>query len=373
MKVLHFFNEINFSGAEIMYARAAPMFEKEGMELIAFSTGSTAGNFLDEFEKANIRVLHRPINFNPISIKGYRYYKELYLFLKMEKVDVLHIHRSDLYFSAVIAWWAGVKCIKTQHATFRNRWFTLPYAILQRAILRRLFNVCFQTIGETVYKNELKYYKNPSIQINNWFDGKTYFATQNESGRLKMRKELSISQNAFVIISTGSCSPNKNHCDVIKALSIVVKKISCIYLHLGYGEMEKNEKDLALQLELYDSIRFLGNREKVRDYLAASDVFVMSSRYEGLGNAALEAMGCKLPAILYDVPGLRDLIQNDNNGFLIKPDYRVLAEKIIYVQQHPLVAQQKAEKAHSFVNREFAMDKNVQKILSLYCAKLSLL
>jgi glycosyltransferase involved in cell wall biosynthesis len=366
MKILHLFNEIKFSGAEIMYSQAAPLFQKEGCELIAYSTGESLGNFAHVFEKQNIKINHKPINFKPLSVKGYTYYLELYRFLKKEKIDVLHIHRGSLVFAAIIAWIAGVRCIKTQHNTFRNRWFTWPYAVVWRFILRTLCKVTFQTIGESVFLNELNYYKNPSVRINNWFKEERFYPAKKMEEKSKLRDQFNISQDAFVIISTGSCSHIKNHQDIIKALSLIQEKINCVYFHLGKGAMEQEEKELAEKMGVLQMIRFLDNQDNVRDYLVAADLFLMTSKFEGLSIAALEAMACGLPSVLYNAPGLRDLIKNDDNGYLIEPNYRLLADKIIYIQQNPGIALEKSNNAFSFIKREFSMSVNVYKIIELY-------
>jgi glycosyltransferase involved in cell wall biosynthesis len=366
IKVLHLFNEINFSGAEIMYAQAAPLLQKEDCELIAYSTGKRLGDFASVFEENKIKVFHKPITFKEFSFRGIKYYLELYRFLKKERINVLHIHRSDLIIAAVVAKLAKVRCIKTQHNTFRNRWFTLPYAIAWRFILRKFCNVIFQTIGESVYLNELNYYKNPSVKINNWFDEKKFYPVQSNEEKTLLRTRFAIPQNAFVIISTGSCSYIKNHHDIIKALSLIKDKTNCVYLHLGQGVTEQEEKQLAVELGVFEMIQFVGNQNTVRDYLVAADVFVMPSKFEGLSIASLEAMACKLPCILYDAPGLRDLIKGNDNGFLIEPDYHLLADKIMAVQQDSENALKRANAAFLFASREFSISINVQKVIELY-------
>ncbi len=366
MKVLHLFNEINFSGAELMYASAAPIFQKNGFELIAFSTGNTIGDFSHVFEKNKILVYHKQINFCPFSFKGYKYYSEFYRFLINEKIEILQIHRNDLIFASIIAWAAKVKCIKTQHSTFRNRWFTLPYAILWRSVLRIFFNVTFQTIGESVYLNELNYYKNPSLWINNWYNEKRFYPANKIEEKSRLRDQYDLPKDAFVVISTGNCSDVKNHRDIIHALALIKDRINCVFLHLGQGLLEHEEKELAEKLGVTQLIRFLGNLENVRDYLVAADLFLMTSKYEGLSIATLEAMACNLPSVLYDVPGLRDLITENDNGFLIEPNYRTLADKIIYFQQNPVIAEIKASNAFSFANLGYSMFLNVPKIIELY-------
>ena len=61
MKVAHIFNEINFSGAETMYASAAHLFQKENINLIAISTGKNKGNYVDIFEEKGFELFHKPI------------------------------------------------------------------------------------------------------------------------------------------------------------------------------------------------------------------------------------------------------------------------------------------------------------------------
>ena len=61
MKVLHIFSEINFSGAEVMYANAIPLFKEKEVEIIVMSTGVNPGDYTSAYEKQNIRVIHYPI------------------------------------------------------------------------------------------------------------------------------------------------------------------------------------------------------------------------------------------------------------------------------------------------------------------------
>jgi len=367
MHVLHIFNEINFSGAEMMYANAAGLFQEKGIKMTAMGTGMNSGNFVQQFEKAGVTIIQRPFP------KGFktplfvvRYMRALYRYIKKEEVEVLHVHRSDvfLYFSIAAAL-AGKKTIMTPHNVFRNRVFTWPKAWLERMSARRLFRTTFQTIGESVYNNELNYYKNPSVRINNWYNAARFFpALQGE--KALSRSRLGIANDAFVVVSTGSCSEVKNHGDIIKAVALVNKEFSCIYLHLGSGHLEADEKILAEKLNAAGNIRFLGNKENVRDYLIASDVFVMPSRFEGLSIAAIEAMACALPSILYNSPGLTDLIKDDDNGFLIEHDPALIAEKIVLLKNNPAMAAQKGKNAFDFVSTNFDMTTSVDQIIRLY-------
>jgi len=350
-----------------MYANAAPLFGEKGFKMTAVSTGKTRGNFVHRFEEAGIDIIHRPLSLgykSPFVLL--RYFRQMYKYIKKERVDVVHIHRPDIFwYYAVCAFLAGKKTIVTPHNVFKNRKITWPKAYLERMTARRFFKTTFQTIGESVYNNELIYYKNPSIKINNWYDASRFFPPH-ENERTSVRAELGIHPDEFVIISVGSCSPVKNHADILTALPIVQKNMPCLYLHLGSGSSEEEEKKKAITTGQQTHVRFLGNQMDVRKYLVAADIFIMPSRFEGLSIAAIEAMACGLPGILYNAPGLVDLIKNNDNGFLINPSPELMAEKIIFFQNNRAVIREKGNNALRFVNENFNMPKSVCMISELY-------
>jgi glycosyltransferase involved in cell wall biosynthesis len=135
---------------------------------------------------------------------------------------------------------------------------------------------------------------------------------------------------------------------------------------LGCGEKEDEEKLLAEKLGLSEQIQFVGNTQEVRNYLIASDVYLMPSLFEGLGNAAVEAMACGLPSILYDVPGLKDLIHENDNGLLITPKLDALCEAILTMKNNDELRNSHSIHAVKFVNQNFEIEKNVKKIIELY-------
>ena len=181
-----------------------------------------------------------------------------------------------------------------------------------------------------------------------------------------MREKLEIPPGDFVIISTGSCIDIKNHADIIKAMSLIIKEFPCTYLHLGSGHLEEQEKKQAEDQHISEAIRFVGNKKNVRDYLIAADVYVMTSKFEGLSIASIEAMACGLPSVLYNSPGLVDLIKNDDNGFLIERNPESIADKIIAYKHNPGLMTEKGNNARRFVTANFSMPSSVEKISALY-------
>ena len=141
---------------------------------------------------------------------------------------------------------------------------------------------------------------------------------------------------------------------------------NCIYLHLGSGDTEMEEKKLAKELGVESHVRFLGNQKEVRKYLIASDIYLMPSKHEGIPITTIEAMACKIPAILYDVPGLRDFNKNGQNSLLIPEDHKLLAEKISQFANDSLLRERLTENAYRLVTLNFDMKMNAKKIFDLY-------
>lgn len=92
----------------------------------------------------------------------------------------------------------------------------------------------------------------------------------------------------------------------------------------------------------------------------------MTSYFEGVPITTIESMACRIPAILYDVPGLRDFNEKGDNSILIPQDYRILADKIIYLYAHPEKREELANNARKMVSENYDMDKNASKIYELY-------
>lgn len=368
MKVLHILNEINHSGAELMIHSSYPLFEKKDIIFTALSTGKTPGTFASEFVKAGIFVVHKPLvkNLN-LPFIFLPYFWSFYKYLKAEKFDVVHIHRMYLYFwFALASKLAGTKVVvRTVHNVFKPT-YRYPQYYLSRKILHRL-NVKFISIGKSVEKHELDFFNNDTIRVNNWYNTNKFFPIQADESKSNLRNRLGIPLDAFVVISIGSCHKMKNHEHIINALKVLLDKYPKLYyLHLGDGTNCSSEKQLTQSLGINDRCMFVGNVENVRDFIISSDIYIMPSDFEGLPISLIEVMACEMPAIGYDVTGIRDLIEHNINGHLIPNSIDKLSNSIEELMNSP-------EKCHTFsknslklVNNEYNIKKAVGELISIY-------
>ena len=116
------------------------------------------------------------------------------------------------------------------------------------------------------------------------------------------------------------------------------------------AELEAQMKSLQLQ-----HIILVGRAENVADEYSEASLFVLSSRYEGLPLALIEAMWCGVPCIAFDCPqGPAELLA-DGRGWLVPAnDVEKLAEQILYVIAHPDEAQERAAKAQAYAQATYS-------------------
>ena len=134
------------------------------------------------------------------------------------------------------------------------------------------------------------------------------------------------------------------------------------YNQRAYQEL----RDLARELNLQEQVEFLTDRTDIPNLLGSSDLFVLPSRYEGLGLVVLEAMAAGVPVIASAMDGPRELIVNEETGLLVEPEnYEALAETMVQVLSNPARLQQMREAAFRFVQ---GMDISVmtEQYLQLY-------
>lgn len=122
------------------------------------------------------------------------------------------------------------------------------------------------------------------------------------------------------IVTAGRLVPQKNHKLLIKAFKEVEKKFPEYTLTIyGNGSEKTNLEALIKRLDLQEKVFLPGATKKLFEEIIDAKVFVLSSDFEGMPNALIEAMALGIPCISTDCPsgGPKEIIQNMNNGMLV--------------------------------------------------------
>ncbi len=145
------------------------------------------------------------------------------------------------------------------------------------------------------------------------------------------REELGVGEEEVLLINVGRLSPEKNLTFLIRAFAGVQAAYPGTHLILiGIGSERDNLEHLTAQMGLEDFIHFTGaiEYEQVPCYLAAADVFVMTSIAEVHPLSVIEALAAGLPVLGIQSPGVGDTIVDGENGLLSANDLAIFTAKL---------------------------------------------
>jgi glycosyltransferase involved in cell wall biosynthesis len=172
-----------------------------------------------------------------------------------------------------------------------------------------------------------------------------------------------------VIMFIGSLVEVKGAHILIEALGIVKSKIPDIYLLIaGSGPQEVRLKEMVLAFGLEDNVSFLGfiRGDKKVAYLRAAKFLVLPSFWESLPIVALEGMACGKAVVASNVGGIPYLIDDEVNGYLVKPgDAQNLAKKIILLLENDEILLNMSKESLNKV-QEFRWEKIASKTCKIY-------
>lgn len=142
-----------------------------------------------------------------------------------------------------------------------------------------------------------------------------------------------------VFIACGRLDPQKDYPSLLRAFKLVRSRVDAKLVILGSGNEEVRLKELSEALEISNDVYFPGFVPNVREWFSGSDVFVLSSHYEGFGNVVVEALNAGLTVVATRSGGPEDILEDGKYGYLVPAgDSRALAEKMLYALKNPYPA-----------------------------------
>jgi glycosyltransferase involved in cell wall biosynthesis len=155
---------------------------------------------------------------------------------------------------------------------------------------------------------------------------------------------------------------------LLHAWYIVHKQVPGAQLVLvGNGPLQQQLERMVEALGLKGSVEFRGEQHDVVAQLHQADLSVLSSYWEGMPTALLEAMACALPCVATRVSGSEDIIKHEVDGLLVEPaDYEGLAQSLLRLIRNPALARHYGQAAHETIQKHYSLEHITDRYVELY-------
>lgn len=289
-----------------------------------------------------------------IKIRGFRVFSRMHALRKVSQAlgsDVVISFAGANVVTAFAFWLSKTKVILSE----RNDPHTLP----QNRFSRSLRDFSYRLADALVFQTK---------------DALAYFSNIKRVKKLIIKNPLGLNipqdgqrvNNCFV--NVGRLCEQKNQKLLINAFEIVVKKYPTTYLKIyGKGPLKQELENYIVSKELSSHISLCGHSKNLLDEIKNDKFFVLSSDYEGMSNALLEAMALNMTVISTDHPigGAREVIKNGENGILVPvKDVKALSDAMINCLSDDKMADMLASNA-GYVRDELSLKRIANQWLDL--------
>jgi len=359
MNILFIANHINVGGiSSYLFTLGSGLVEKCHNVYIA----SSGGELLEKFTAAGIKHIKVPLGTKQeVSPKILISFLKLKAEVKSSNIDLIHSNsRTTQVLGSLLSRYCRKPHIFTCHGFFKPKLSRRLFPCWGRAVIA----ISQEVKEHLVLDLKLDESKVKVAVINNGIDLRSF---GDFSGRQGFREFLGIGDVPLLGI-VARLSDVKGHTYLFKAMQDVLKAFpQAKLLVVGEGRMKDVLVQQADDLAIKDSIIFLPQARGTQNVLAGLDIFIMPSLQEGLGLALMEAMAQGLAVVGSSVGGIKTLIQDGQNGLLVKPaDAESLAEAIKRLLGDWRLRDNLGPAARKFIMDNFSKEKMVEQTENAY-------
>ena len=213
--------------------------------------------------------------------------------------------------------------------------------------------------------------------IPNGVDLKRFRPARDEDERTGLRVSLGIDRQAQVILFVGAIHPRKGVDLLLEAWVHLARCFPDAHLYLigmrhdlntpQLADFRGKVKALIRASSAVDRVHLVGYTQNVEEYLRAADLLVFPSRWEGMGNAVLEAMASALPVVLTPFLGLPpDFGQPDREYLLVDHDFGAIAAAVRRLMEHAELRAKLGKRGRQWVQDTMDVERTLDRYAELY-------
>jgi len=191
---------------------------------------------------------------------------------------------------------------------------------------------------------------------------------KNEKATISLKNELNLPLDKFIILSIVRFSFAKNIADTLAIAELLKFDKRFLFVLVGDGETREEIENEIKKKEL-NNVLLTGFKNNPLDYIAASNVYLSTSRWEGLPYSLIEASMMGLPSVATNVVGNNEVVKNNFNGKLFNPgDLKTAANNIVEICTDNNLFEFYSKNAKIFYKDNFSVNKMITQMQNIYSA-----
>lgn len=362
IRVLHIVPALSGGGGEQIAVHILRHIDRSRFEPMAVSFFARSGAEQEELlenEGIPVQYLEKKLGFDG------RMLWRIHETIKRFQPNIVHTHLRCLRYAlpALVSFRGSVCGVHTVHS-LAQREVSRVDQMLYRFAFRNL-GVTPVAIGDAVHKSIEEVYGLSASVIRNGIPVSEYQGT--EATRVRWRKEHGIEPKEIVFVNIARLWQAKNHRLLLDAFARVAFKYSSVRCILvGCGPLESDVRQQVEALSLQARVLFLGQREDIREILAASDIGVLSSDWEGNPLSVMESMASGKPMIATAVGGVPELVLTGTGILVAAGDVTSFAQAMEHLVCHSDLRLSMGTAAAELARRQFSVSAMARQYESLY-------
>jgi glycosyltransferase involved in cell wall biosynthesis len=290
--------------------------------------------------------------------------------LRTGHFDILHSHlfRADIYGGLAVAQLGRQRplLVSTRHND--DRFFLNPFVGIAHYLVSARQDLIIAISDHIARFTVARGVRHPERvrRVYHGLEPPVTRALEREGQRI--RGELGIGPDAFLVGNVGRLAPQKGQRHLIRAMPLLLERVPRAHAVIaGGGDLEDFLRDLAQEMGVAERVHVLGPRKDVPELMHAIDVFAMPSIWEGFGLVLLEAMAAGRPIVASRVATIPEVVVDGKTGLLVPAgDPLALAEALAQLAHQSALATRFGEAGRERLRRHFSIDKMVGDTELLY-------
>ena len=362
IKILHLIKSLGRGGAETLLPETLKLHDKNKFEFhyIYFLPWKNQMVGDIEIEGGTVQCFSSKNNF-----KMLQQYKKVIDYCRIHKINMLHCHLPwSGFLGRIIFSKINLPVVYTEH-NIQER-----YHILTKKLNKWSFNSQSVVLGVSAdVTRSIIENINPDIAVKTLLNGvNTTKFTRNPIKGEKIKSQLGIPEKAIVLGNIAVFREQKGLLDWINAFKLIANSNDHVYgILVGAGPLEREIKLMVSSLKLENRLLLPGLQTDTVSYFSAMDIFMMSSAFEGLPIALLEAMSMNCAVVSTKAGGVVEVITDVVDGRLCNVhDVINLAKITTELIENPVERERLQNAARERVIKEFSLETMVQKLEDVY-------